>query len=190
MCVLLAVSVVLATARDHAGHVALAIALTPRRRRLFAARALAPTVVGSSAVVLVTTAVAGAANFLAAGAYIEWALLSVVLVVVATASLCLLAFSLATLARRSGVSVLVFMALFLLPSAIAATVSGLLPSGLARLAGLIADATPAGLLIRATSASTVPSQGMLEVLNGQIGLAAWALTAATLAGVTFIRRDA
>lgn len=186
----LAIAIVFLVGRDSAGHLALALTLTPRRGRLHLSRAtsfaLAGAVVSGSAAIV--TAVAAVA--VARGNSVGWAALGVMLIASASACLALVAFGIATLIRRAGPAVLVLIGVLIVLPLVLALVGGALPAGMSALAETTANATPTALFMRAIAVSTVPTQGLAGVLAGQAGLAAWAGLSAVVSGYTFSRRDA
>lgn len=176
--------------RDANGHLAIALTLAPKRWMLHIARAAAFAITGTAVcvVVAVTATVAGSAVAGATGA--GWGAVGVMLVGVAAGSLVLFAFGIGTLVRSPGVGVLVLAGLLVVLPLALALVGAMLPAPLASVAEVVANSTPTALFLEAIAVSTVPNEGFVGVVSGQLGLAAWAVAAIALAGVVFGRRDA
>jgi hypothetical protein len=186
----LATSVVFLVGRDSSGHLLLALTLTPRRVRLHTSRAAAfastgAVVCGSSAIVP-----AAAGIVVTGGTTAGPALLGVLLVTLAAAWMALLAFGIATLARRGGPAILIFIGLLVVLPLVLGSVGGALPPAMSAIVEGLLSANPTVLFLQATNASTIPTEGFVGILIGQLGLALWAASAATIGGYLFARRDA
>lgn len=176
--------------RDGAGQLALALSLTPRRALLHWSRATAFATTGAivTGAAVIVPAVVGVA--VTGGGSVGWAALGVLLIALAGGWLALLAFGLATLARRGGPAVLILVGLLIVLPLVLGSVGGLLPPAVAGLAETAVRVCPTTLFIEAVAVSTVPSQGIAGVLAGQAGLATWACVAGVISGSVFHRRDA
>lgn len=184
----LSIGVIFQLGRDHAGHMSIALTLVPCRSRLYLARAVAFFTIGALTVAAVT-GVTALAGVIVTGAAANWAVLGIVLMVLAGGWLALLAFAIGSWIRHAGLALLIVIGLLvILPLGVGAAGS-LLPHTFASIAQVALDATPSLQLARGTGVSTIPSQGILPVIVGQCGLSAWAIGITYIGGAIFAKRD-
>lgn len=185
----LSVAAVFAVGRDHTGQLGLALSLTPKRERLFMARALSWAALTAVSTAFVTIVLAGLGLVLSGGDFVGSGLLGVAATVVGSTSMVLVAVALAHLVGRAFGSVLLLIGVnVLLPLAVFA-VGAMIPEQAAGAVDALVNVTPTPLFMRAISATTVEELGLGRLLIGQFGLAVWALVLGGLALTVFRRRN-
>ncbi|WP_326967158.1 hypothetical protein [Arthrobacter sp. CG_A4] len=185
----LSVAAVFAVGRDHTGQLGLALSLTPKRERLFMARALSWAALTAASTAFVTIVLAVLGFILSGGGFAGSGLLGVTAAVVGSTSMVLVAVALAHLVGRSFIAVLLLIGVnILLPLAVVA-VGAMIPAQAAGAVDALVNVTPTPLFMQAISATTVQDLGLGRLIIGQLGLAVWALVLGGLALTVFRRRN-
>ena len=187
--VVYALGVVFATCRDELGRLLFASSLTPARRRLHLARALATAAVAAFTASGSTGLVGVVACTAVSSAYWTWCVLGVLLAGLGAASLSLLAFGIASLLRSAALSVVAFLSIVILLPLLPGLLGAALPSHLIDLIDGAAVATPGPLLVQAIAVTSIASQGLSDTATGQVGLMLWATGSIGLSAIVFQRRD-
>ncbi|MFJ5697207.1 hypothetical protein [Arthrobacter sp. NPDC093139] len=185
----LSVAAVFAVGRDHTGQLGLGLSLTPKRERLFMARALSWAALTATTTALVTIVLAGLGLILSEGNYAESGMLSVAATVVASTSVVLIAVALAHLVGRAFGAVLLLIGVNVLLPLVVFAVGAMIPEQAAGAVDALVNVTPTPLFIKAISATTLEELGLGSLLIGQLGLAVWVLVLGGLALTVFRRRN-
>lgn len=185
----IAIAIVLAIGRDNAGHLAIALAVTPARGRLYRARVIAVVLIAAPVAAGASLTVGIIGSALDGFAHVGLVITGVLLCALAGASLAVVSFGIATLVRRSSAGLLALIGLLIVLPLIVGALGGLVPAQFSPVVQAIASATPANLMLQGIGVSTIPTNGLLPVLLAQAGLAAWAVAAAAASRLAFVRRD-
>lgn len=189
--VLLSLSVVLHFGRRaQSGALLGALVLVPNRRRLLSSLVIATASLAAGAVFFASATVGITATVVSRSTKgMGDALVAAACGAIAAACLSVLALFLALITNRAVLGLMIWM-LWWIVFPLALVVGGaFLPVWLSGFTSEVASATPTALLGKATTVSTVVTQGVGPLITGLAGLLAWVGVLGTLAYLMFIRRS-
>lgn len=183
-------SALLYHARTGQAGVLASLVLVPNRTRLLAAQVASLAAVAMTTTLAVTTVVAVAALAMSdASAGGLPAAIGVLSGSIAAALLAVIALFLAILINSLVVAILAYTAWWIVLPLTLSISSAALPGWAAPLAAAAVQYTPTVLLNKATTVSTLTTQGYATVLDGHVGLVAWVVVLGVVAQLAFRRRS-